>query len=576
MTRRRAALRTALAPIVYWLVLLCAIELVLLFGSERGAGGQSGLRFADACSLIGGSVLGTACGQLLARARVRLWLVAIIIPGVLSVVVYPTVVIVSSAVPDGGNRVAELLLMSCAPAALCGYASMTERGALAAFWYPAALWMIGVLDRSESDAVTGAEAVLLLAALAAFFLVFLYARERRRIALWQTKAAVRVAPARPRAVLLQAPLRSAAQAVWLLATAGATLLLTMWIAPHLWQKDESSERVAAVGGEAAPGTGAGGGAVCCPETSSAEAKSRRVREYLPLLEPKLEQATAASGRACVPCAAGARWAAGTWPGAGSGRASVLDLNLESSPEGAITSKGSGPTAAHYQYRWEDGKPVATETTATLPTAVRPPVAPEPAGSRTPPPAAKIDAVTAPLPAPALTAPKLGEPVAAGAIPTTASAAPSFVPPAARSARGGDGPVVEWLLALVVAAAIVQLALRPLRRMVTLRHLARPLWPEPLDQQVSNHWQWMLVGLRDAGFQATEGEQPGELARRVEAAGVPGVDVGAAALERARHGVRVDPGDVTTTREAARSVYTAARARVGWLSRMASWLRWPLV
>jgi hypothetical protein len=82
-----------------------------------------------------------------------------------------------------------------------------------------------------------------------------------------------------------------------------------------------------------------------------------------------------------------------------------------------------------------------------------------------------------------------------------------------------------------------------------------------------------VGLRDAGWRAAPGEQPQELARRV---GIQGMEICATVLERARHGVRVDAGDLDAMDRAARSVYEAARRQIGWLARAASWLRWPLV
>jgi len=133
--------------------------------------------------------------------------------------------------------------------------------------------------------------------------------------------------------------------------------------------------------------------------------------------------------------------------------------------------------------------------------------------------------------------------------------------------------VQWLLALVVSGLFVQLATRPLRRAVTLRHLRASLWPEPVDQKVSNLWQLVLVGLRDAGWHAAPGEQPLSLAHR---ANVPGVETCAQVLDRARHGVRLDAVDLDAMLEAARTAYRASRRRVGVLTRALSWLRWPLV
>jgi hypothetical protein len=131
----------------------------------------------------------------------------------------------------------------------------------------------------------------------------------------------------------------------------------------------------------------------------------------------------------------------------------------------------------------------------------------------------------------------------------------------------------WLVAFLVAGLLLPVLLRPLRRLVTLRHLQAPLWKEPLDQRVSNLWQLVLVGLRDAGWHAGEAESPGALARRVD---LPGAETCAVVLERVRHGVRLEPGDFDAMHEAALSTYRAARGGLGPVARMLSWVRWPLV
>lgn len=122
----------------------------------------------------------------------------------------------------------------------------------------------------------------------------------------------------------------------------------------------------------------------------------------------------------------------------------------------------------------------------------------------------------------------------------------------------------------MVAALV--ALRPLRRLVTVRHLRRPLWAEGVDQRVSNLWELALIGLRDVGFHPAPGEQPQALARRV---GLPALATCAGVLERARHGVRVDAADLEAMRRAAEAAYAEARRRAGWAGRAAGWLRWPL-
>ena len=92
--------------------------------------------------------------------------------------------------------------------------------------------------------------------------------------------------------------------------------------------------------------------------------------------------------------------------------------------------------------------------------------------------------------------------------------------------------------------------------------------------MSNLWQLTLVGLRDAGFRARAGEQPEELARRVR---VDGVGACASVLERARHGLGVDDGDLAPWPRrpiwrirAARTRLLVLRAR----GRRASAGRWP--
>lgn len=136
-------------------------------------------------------------------------------------------------------------------------------------------------------------------------------------------------------------------------------------------------------------------------------------------------------------------------------------------------------------------------------------------------------------------------------------------------------MLRLILTLLVAAAAfvtATLTLRPLRRAVALRHLRQPYWAEPLEQRVSNLWQLALVGLRDAGFCARAGEPPEELARRVR---VDGVRDCASVLERARHGLGLDDGDLAAMSRAADLAYRAARARLSIFARAASAIRWPL-
>ncbi len=98
-----------------------------------------------------------------------------------------------------------------------------------------------------------------------------------------------------------------------------------------------------------------------------------------------------------------------------------------------------------------------------------------------------------------------------------------------------------LLASALVLQLVAVALRPLRRAITLRHLRRPFWAETVDQRICNSWQLALIGLRDAGWRSSSNESPREFAGRVK---VEGLERCATILERARHGLGVDAGDLT--------------------------------
>ena len=136
--------------------------------------------------------------------------------------------------------------------------------------------------------------------------------------------------------------------------------------------------------------------------------------------------------------------------------------------------------------------------------------------------------------------------------------------------------IPWHAVLIAAlffTQLIALLLRPLRRALVLRHLRRPFWTETVDQRVSNAWQLVLVGLRDAGWRADGGEAPRELAKR---ANVDGVEDCATILDRARHGIRIDREDLDKMVSSADTAYRGARTKVGRVARMISWLRWPLV
>nr|MBA3538196.1 hypothetical protein [Deltaproteobacteria bacterium] len=162
-------------------------------------------------------------------------------------------------------------------------------------------------------------------------------------------------------------------------------------------------------------------------------------------------------------------------------------------------------------------------------------------------------------------------------PSRAPAPPRATSPATIRPHAPDRGtgVLHWIVVLVAAAIVFQLvslALRPLRRYITLRHLRHPFWSETVDQQISNSWQLALVGLRDGGWRATSSEPPREFARRV---GVEGVERCATILERAQHGIRIDAEDLESMSASADAAYHSARSRLGSGARAAGWIRWPL-
>src|SRR6185312_16987976 len=97
----------------------------------------------------------------------------------------------------------------------CGYLSLSERGALPAFWFPAVPWTLALLDENGSALLKGARGWVLLATLAGLFVAFLHARERRRVTLWKAHAVSALASAPRATTLRESPLRAAAPTAWI-------------------------------------------------------------------------------------------------------------------------------------------------------------------------------------------------------------------------------------------------------------------------------------------------------------------------------------------------------------------------
>ena len=192
---------------------------------------------------------------------------------------------------------------------------------------------------------------------------------------------------------------------------------------------------------------------------------------------------------------------------------------------ATTTGGSAQTASPVS------PPVIAPSTVPNAEVSSPPAYAQTAAPPSPLPQKAIAPSSTPTPtqqAATLVTGKSGQPVAVIVL------APAAAPPTIAGAP-------PWKSVLVLCGSVLGLHLlvRALRRKLTLRHLARPFWAETLDQRISNHWERMLIGLRDAGIHVATDEQPEALAKRV---GIEGMETCATILERVRHGVRVDTED----------------------------------
>ncbi|MDB5219741.1 MAG: hypothetical protein JWO86_7668 [Myxococcaceae bacterium] len=546
--------RTATASLLYWLLVVCGLAGITLQRLDA---------LDDVMLLWGGTVVGLALGQLVAWARLRVWVLAAL--GMTSLWLSPVFFIVFYNSVRGP---AETCFYAFLPAAICGYLSLSERGALLAFWYPAVLWMMVVLDGAGAATFDTRTALPLVIGLGGLFIAYVRARETRRVALWRSHASVRLATPTTRAVLRASPLRAASQHAWTVLAGGAALVLTAWIAPHLWQTEQGKHSSAAAAATGASGTtgaassATGGAQPCCSQSSLIDTKRVRVREYFPLVHGHdVGQELAAAPPCTTVCQEGEpSWTAlsDDYEGFGTGGAGDgQSHSTGTSPPAYSYNNGGGPTTTA---RSPELAPVAI-TTAT-PAVTTTPFAAAPAQPEAP----KAIAAAA-----AQTSAKTQGAAVTTSKPSTATTVVVLEPAAAAPVVTSTPP---WKSALVLCSGVLALHLlvRAVRRKLTLRHLARPFWPETLDQRISNHWERILIGLRDAGIHTTNDEQPEALAKRV---GIEGIETCATILERVRHGVRVDVDDLATMDAAAGTVYRAARQKAGLSARAAALVRWPL-
>jgi hypothetical protein len=244
--------------LVYWLMLVAGLAFYTAI--RRGDGWSP-------TPLWIGVLVGTALGHVLALRNYRLWFVT----GLLFALLCWALPLIRGvlAKPE--------LWKAFVPAVLCAYWSLGHRSSLVAFWFPAVIWMLSILDRVDGQTAPDGAGIVLLGGLALLFIMFLRVSESRRVGLWRTVAATPLAIPKPSAVLKEPPGRHFARAAWGLGVSAITFSLTAWVAPHLWDIESSDgDRVAVAGSESFDGR------PCCEVVAEAETSRSRVKDYFDL------------------------------------------------------------------------------------------------------------------------------------------------------------------------------------------------------------------------------------------------------------------------------------------------------
>jgi hypothetical protein len=581
---------TGTAPLLYWLAVICGLTGITVIRMDEPA---------KVVPIWFGAIVGIALGQLVALLRIRVWSTAL--AALMSSWIIGPAIYIALCELFGFGTDTETALLALLPAFVCGYASLTERGGLLAFWYPAMLWMLVILDGESADAFAPRAYLPMALGLGAFFVAFLRARETRRASLWRAYSHQRLAKPGENAVLSGSPVRGMSQLAFTALMGGGAFLLAAWVAPNLFQKDRALHTkmthvpppVRYDHDSSMP---------CCPESWQTE----KVREYMPL-KHGYDSSVERSRLACTYCPAAvseADWGPyatyrgsgiremhpGTHYGYDYGYApttyATTDLVYSYNSDGSTTyswnttpgngsayNYGTTPSYTPPSYEPYTPPPVNTYTPPPVTPHIDPPPVVKPVVVAPTTKPVVVAPTTKPTPTPVVvTTPK---PVVAVQTPKPIETPkPKVVTPTVTPVRAPE-PSAPWgvLLPLMAGVFLVPLGTRFVRRQVTLRHLARPFWKETVDQRISNHWQRMLIGLRDAGIQLRATEQPGAFAKRIA---IKGMEDCATILERVRHGVRIEDEDLATMGKATDEIYATARKRAGAAGRIAGSFRWPLV
>lgn len=607
---------TATAPLLYWLAVICGLTGITVIRIDQ---------IQEVIPIWFGAIVGVSLGQLVAVLRIRVWATALV--ALMSSWIVGPAIYIGLCELFGFGADTQTALMALLPAFICGYASLTERGGLIAFWYPAMLWMLVILDGEAPGSFAPRAYLPMAIGLGVFFVAFLRARETRRAALWRAYAHERLAKPGESAVLSGSPVRGMSQLGFTALIGGGAFLLAAWVAPNLFQKDRAIHQKLAQIPPPVRYASEGSSVRCCPETWATE----KVTEYLPL--HNAHDKSSSLDLACMSCPAPVPLEAwrpyGQHRGAGiramdpmldDGYGSYAyyprtELTYAYNPDGTTsyswnTVPGNGgyggyaPSYATPDYTTPSyGTPSYTTPSYTTPSYTTPfvepvppskpvkpikpaTVAPTPTVNPTVNPGMKPPPIVSPPPTPAVkpvvkpAVVHAPTPVAQPEKPKTPPASkptpepkPEVTPASHPTAPPEPGAPWGVLLPLLAGVFLVPLGTRFVRRQVTLRHLARPFWDESIDQRISNHWQRMLIGLRDAGIQLRSTEQPGAFAKRIA---LEGMDECATILERVRHGVRVEDEDLAAMGHKTDAIYRAAQKKAGVAGRIAGSFRWPLV
>ena len=562
--------------VVYWALLAFGMALYTTVRSEA----------LDVLAPVWvGAIAGTVLGQVLALRGIRLWLVIWL--------VVATGLVWIPLLPDTMGQRA--VWMAYVPAALCGFWCLGDRTSLVAFWFPAVLWMLTILDGTNASAVPDTGGLVLLGGLAVMFLVFLRVREERRIALWNTVSPSPLATIQPVVTLHDGAGARLPRIVWAVVVSALGFAATMWLAPRLWQTEtfDGGQVQVALHDPAI-------GLPCCPRHATAPTTRARMKEYFDLGrghehvgDPVIETGC----RVCLDTTGGeivgesdpviGGYHDGVYrPDYDRPYAPAFDggsYAVQAGNHPSLVTQDPVPTVQH---AYEPPAPIehheAPHQIAPTPHEPVPPAHPaapiQPAPQVLPPQPPPPPPVVAQVPE----LPRAVTPPPARKLPP---------PPAANTARPdvapGDPPqlhapshatafVLQWAAILTASLLMIQLValvLRPVRRAIALRHFAQPFWDETVAQRISNAWQLALVGLRDAGWRTSSHESPSAFAKRVD---VAGLERCATILERARHGIGIDRDDLADMTASAQTAYRTARAKATPAARAVSWMRWPLV